>query len=88
MSRRVVITGIGIWSCLGTDIETVKEALYNGTSGIGLDEDRIAYGYRSGLVGKVAKPVITKKDIERHIRAGRNGCRLSGTERSGLHLRQ
>ena len=70
MSRRVVITGIGIWSCLGTDIETVKEALYNGTSGIGLDEDRIAYGYRSGLVGKVAKPVITKKDIERHIRAG------------------
>ncbi|HIY89020.1 MAG TPA: beta-ketoacyl-[acyl-carrier-protein] synthase family protein [Candidatus Bacteroides pullicola] len=70
MSRRVVITGIGIWSCLGTDLETVKEALYNGTSGIGLDEDRLAYGYRSGLVGKVAKPVITKKDIERHIRAG------------------
>ena len=52
MSRRVVITGIGIWSCLGTDIETVKEALYNGTSGIGLDEDRIAYGYRSGLVAR------------------------------------
>ena len=70
MARRVVITGIGIWSCLGTDLETVKEALYNGTSGIGLDEDRLAYGYRSGLVGKVAKPVITKKDIERHIRAG------------------
>ena len=70
MSRRVVITGIGIWSCLGTDLETVREALYNGTSGIGLDEDRLAYGYRSGLVGKVAKPVITKKDIERHIRAG------------------
>ena len=70
MVRRVVITGIGIWSCLGTDLETVREALYNGTSGIGLDEDRLAYGYRSGLVGKVAKPVITKKDIERHIRAG------------------
>ena len=26
MERRVVITGMGIWSCLGTDIETVKES--------------------------------------------------------------
>lgn len=70
MARRIVITGIGIWSCLGTDIETVKEALYAGKSGIHLDEDRVKYGYRSGLVGKVEKPIITKKDIERHIRAG------------------
>ena len=70
MARRVVITGIGIWSCLGTDIETVKEALYNGTSGIGLDTDRLSYGYRSGLVGIVEKPVITKRDIDRHTRAG------------------
>ena len=26
MSRRVVITGMGIWSCLGTSIEEVKES--------------------------------------------------------------
>ena len=38
--RRVVITGMGIWSCLGTDRETVKESLYTGKSGIVLDKDR------------------------------------------------
>lgn len=27
MERRVVITGMGIWSCLGTDLETVKKSL-------------------------------------------------------------
>ena len=70
MERRVVITGMGIWSCLGKDIETVKEALYNGKSGIGLDPERIQYGYRSGLTGMVEKPVITKKDLDRHTRAG------------------
>lgn len=58
MSRKVVITGIGIWSCLGTDIQVVKEALYNGKSGIVLDEKRLEYGFRSGLTGKVEQPVL------------------------------
>ena len=70
MSRRVVITGMGIWSCLGTDIETVKQSLYEGKSGIGLDKDRLTYGYRSGLTGIVEKPVITKQMLDRHTRAG------------------
>ena len=30
MERRVVITGMGIWSCLGTDLATVKASLYTG----------------------------------------------------------
>lgn len=70
MSRRVVITGMGIWSCIGTDIETVKQSLYEGKSGIGLDPQRLEYGYRSGLTGIVEKPVLTKKDLDRHTRAG------------------
>ena len=70
MSRRVVITGMGIWSCLGTNIETVRESLYQGKSGIGLDPERLEYGYRSGLTGIVEKPILTKKDLDRHIRAG------------------
>lgn len=70
MCRRVVITGIGIWSCIGTDIEQVKESLYKGKSGIGLDPMRLEYGYRSGLTGIVEKPVLTKKDLSRHVRAG------------------
>ena len=70
MSRRVVITGMGIWSCLGTDIETVTQSLFEGKSGIGLFPERLEYGYRSGLSGIVEEPVITKQMIDRHTRAG------------------
>ena len=68
--KRVVITGMGIWSCLGTDIETVKQSLFEGKSGIGLCPERLEYGYRSGLSGIVEEPVITKQMIDRHTRAG------------------
>ena len=68
--RRVVITGMGIWSCLGTDRETVKESLFHGKSGIVLDQERITYGYRSGLTGLVEPPVITKQMLDRHTRVG------------------
>ena len=68
--RRIVITGMGIWSCLGTDLETVKESLYQGRSGIGLQAERLQYGYRSGLTGIVETPVITKQMLDRHTRAG------------------
>ena len=61
---------MGIWSCLGTDVNTVKESLYAGKSGIGLDKDRLTYGYRSGLTGIVEQPVITKQMLDRHTRAG------------------
>ena len=70
MNRRVVITGMGIWSCLGTDLETVKQSLYEGKSGIGLQSVRLEYGYRSALTGIVEEPVITKKMLDRHTRAG------------------
>ena len=70
MERRVVVTGMGIWSCLGTDIETVKQSLYEGKSGIGRQPERLEYGYRSALTGIVEEPVITKKMLDRHTRAG------------------
>lgn len=70
MSKRVVITGMGIWSCIGTNIETVKKSLYDGKSGIGLQPERLTYGYRSGLTGIVETPVITKQMLDRHTRAG------------------
>jgi len=70
MARRVVITGMGIWSCLGTDIETVRQSLYEGKSGIGVQPERLEYGYRSGLTGMVETPVITKQMLDRHTRAG------------------
>ena len=61
---------MGIWSCLGQDLETVKQSLYEGKSGIGLDPDRLKYGYLSGLTGIVPEAVLTKKDVNRHVRAG------------------
>ena len=70
MVRRVVVTGMGIWSCLGTDLETVKQSLRTGKSGIVLEEARLSYGYRSGLTALVEKPVLTKRDLDRHTRAG------------------
>lgn len=69
MNRRVVITGMGIWSCLGTNIEEVRQSLYEGKSGIGLDEDRLAYGYRSGLTGIVQRPNL-KGLLDRRTRMG------------------
>lgn len=69
MARRVVITGMGIWSCLGTSIEEVKDSLYNGKSGIGLEDERLGYGYQSALTGIVPKPAL-KGLIDRHLRRG------------------
>lgn len=69
MNRRVVITGMGIWSCLGTTIEQVAESLKTGKSGIGVEEKRLEYGYRSPLTGIVPKPEL-KGLIDRHLRRG------------------
>lgn len=69
MSRRVVITGIGIWSCIGNNKEEVKESLYNGKSGIGVEKGRLEYGYRSGLTGVVERPKL-KGVIDRRLRVG------------------
>ncbi|MCF0196756.1 MAG: beta-ketoacyl-[acyl-carrier-protein] synthase family protein [Bacteroidaceae bacterium] len=66
--RRVVVTGIGIWSCLGSDADSVRQSLYEGRSGIVLDEKRIEYGFRSGLTGRVERPVL-KGLLDRRQRA-------------------
>ncbi len=67
--RRVVITGMGIWSCIGTSIEEVRESLYNGRSGIGIEPERLEYGFQSPLTGIVPKPSL-KGIIDRHLRRG------------------
>ncbi len=64
---RVVITGMGIYSCLGINKKEVKESLYAGKSGIVFDQERKDYGYRSALTGKVPEPNI-KKLLSRRAR--------------------
>ena len=56
MSHRVVITGMGIYSCIGKNKEEVLKSLFEGKSGIGIAPDRKEMGYRSSLCGILEKP--------------------------------
>ncbi|PPL03723.1 beta-ketoacyl-[acyl-carrier-protein] synthase family protein [Parapedobacter indicus] len=60
MERRVVISGMGIYSSLGKNLAEVKESLYLGRSGIVFSPDRKEFGYRSALTGFVEKPDLAK----------------------------
>ncbi len=59
--RRVVITGLGIVSCLGSNAEEVTESLRSGKSGISVRQDYIDNGMRSHVAGS---PQI---DFKEHI---------------------
>ncbi len=65
--KRVVITGIGIYSSIGKSLEEVRSSLYNGKSGIIFDPERKAYGYQSALTGFVERPNL-KGIIDRRSR--------------------
>ncbi|MFK7812824.1 MAG: beta-ketoacyl synthase [Maribacter sp.] len=54
--KRVVITGMGIYSCIGKNLDEVKDSLYQGKSGIVFDQERVDFGYRSPFTGKVDEP--------------------------------
>ncbi len=69
MEHKVVITGVGIWSCIGTSQEEVVESLRTGRCGIGNDPARLAYGYQSDLTGIVPEPEL-KPLLHRRLRAG------------------
>ena len=58
MKNRVVITGMGIYSCIGTSLQEVQASLYKGRSGIIYDAERKKYGYRSALTGAVPSPQL------------------------------
>jgi len=59
--RRVVVTGIGIVSCLGIDKATVLESLKLGRSGISFNSEYEQVGMRSHVSGSV------KVDFSEHI---------------------
>ncbi len=50
--KRVVITGIGIVSCIGNDKDTVLAALKAGKSGITFSPEMAEHGFRSQVSGK------------------------------------
>lgn len=67
MERKVVITGMGIWSCLGKTLEEVCNSLYTGKSGIIFSQERKEAGFRSALCASVEHPDL-KPFIPRNLR--------------------
>lgn len=59
--RRVVVTGMGIVSCLGNDADTVSAALREGRAGIRLQPDYVEMGLRSHVAG------VPDIDLDAHI---------------------
>ncbi len=59
--KRVVITGLGIVSCLGNDKQSVTESLREGRSGIKFQQEYKDAGMRSHVAGSV------EIDIDAHI---------------------
>lgn len=59
--RRVVVTGLGIVSSIGTNADEVLASLKAGKSGITANEDMKEYGFRSQIAGAV------DIDIKEHV---------------------
>ena len=66
--KRVVITGLGIYSCLGKTLDEVRDSLYNGKSGIIFDPERKEMGFRSALTAKLEVPDL-KSELSRSQRS-------------------
>jgi 3-oxoacyl-[acyl-carrier-protein] synthase-1 len=60
---------MGIYSCIGENLDEVKASLYAGRSGIGIDPLRKEYGYRSPLTGILKQPQL-KGLLDRRLRVG------------------
>ncbi len=58
---------MGIYSCIGITLDEVKNSLYEGKSGIIIDQERKDFGFRSGLTGAVPKPDL-KNSLNRRQR--------------------
>ncbi len=67
--NRVVITGIGIYSSIGQNVDAVKDSLYHGKSGIGIDPERTEMGFRSAITGVLPQPEL-KGMLKRRQRVG------------------
>ena len=58
--RRVVITGLGVVSCLGNNQEEVHQSLLNSKSGISFAEEYKEHNLKSHVHGK---PILNLKTI-------------------------
>jgi 3-oxoacyl-[acyl-carrier-protein] synthase-1 len=92
MKKRVVITGLGIYSTIGKNVEEVRQSLYEGRSGIGVDPRRVEHGFRSTLTGVLERPNL-KGLLPRRMRVGmaEQGeyayvATMEALEQAGIHM--
>ena len=78
MARRVVVTGIGITSCLGIDPASVTESLRNAASGISFQQDYVDVGMKSHVAGSI--------DIDFKERIDRKFLRFMGQAAAYAYL--
>lgn len=72
--RRVVVTGLGITSCLGNTLADVKESLHQAKSGIKFSQEYADLGIKSQICGR---PDLTDEDFTKLI--PKSGLRFMGT---------
>lgn len=65
---RVVITGMGLVSCLGNDLATVTAALKSGKSGIIFNSDYAKNGFNSQVSGSIDKSSLDTTTIDRKLK--------------------
>ena len=90
----IVITGLGIKSCIGNDYETVKKSLQEGKSGISFNETYSEMGFRSCVSGSI--DINLSDHIDRKLLrfmgessgysylAAKDALQMSGLEESDL----
>ncbi|WP_201557633.1 beta-ketoacyl synthase N-terminal-like domain-containing protein [Psychrobacter sp. 72-O-c] len=66
--RRVVITGAGIVSCIGHDLDAVTTALKQGQSGITFNESYAEHGFKSQVSGSIDKAALDTSGIDRKLK--------------------
>ena len=91
--RRVVITGAGIVSCIGHDLDAVTSALKQGQSGITFDETYAEHGFKSQVSGSIDKTALDTSGIDRKLKRFFSDASLyayvsalAAIEQSGLSL--
>jgi len=66
--RRVVVTGIGIVSCIGNNTSEVLQSLLNTKSGIIFSEDHKKYKFRSQIVGAIKNLNLSEHIYRKQLR--------------------
>ncbi|MDO4427675.1 MAG: beta-ketoacyl synthase N-terminal-like domain-containing protein [Moraxella sp.] len=66
--KRVVITGMGIVSSIGNDLQTVTHSLKNGISGIAFNQTYADKGFKSCVAGSIDKDSLDTGAIDRKLK--------------------